>query len=254
MSMIAFMAYKVNFFLIIIGPALVFFFIKYNLWSAIYSLKEGIQIQGYDFSEMINYQVWVLIVSLLSQGFFSSQLAEDIRLGRISSYLIYPFQFWQFHLASFLGFQTIQMAVAGFTILILFGSDLVQVPTWEILTSGLVMSFVVGLIWFSFQFLIGLSAFWLEETWVLRVILITVTQFLSGSILPLEFFPLWAKDLLSMTPFPYMTHVPVKIFMGAYEGSLPILVGILLLWLGIISLVCGLMWRSGLKRYSAAGM
>ena len=46
-------------------------------------------LQGYDFDQMLQYQLLVLIVSLMAQGHNSMKLADDIRLGRISSYLIY---------------------------------------------------------------------------------------------------------------------------------------------------------------------
>src|SRR5690606_15115581 len=85
------MAYKINFVLLIIGPTVVFFFIKYNLWSSIYGMEGVENIQGYDLPKMLTYQVWVMIVAFIAQGYNSMNLAEDIRLGRISSYLIYPF-------------------------------------------------------------------------------------------------------------------------------------------------------------------
>ena len=87
-SWVKYTAYRVNFFLQIIGPSLVFFFIKYNLWSSIYSQKPGLVIKGLDFSQMINYHMWAFIVSLVAQGHGSWNLSDDIRLGRISSYLI----------------------------------------------------------------------------------------------------------------------------------------------------------------------
>ena len=41
------------------------------------------------------------------------------------------------------------------------------------------------------QYIIGILAFWLDETWVMRVLVGLIAQFLSGSILPLEFYPSW---------------------------------------------------------------
>ena len=61
-------AYRLNFFLQIIGPSLVFFFVKYNLWSSIYAGEEDLIIKGFDFQAMIQYHLWAFVVSLVAQG------------------------------------------------------------------------------------------------------------------------------------------------------------------------------------------
>ena len=41
------MAYRLNFFLEITGPILVFFFVQYNLWNSIYGNDPTLMIKGY---------------------------------------------------------------------------------------------------------------------------------------------------------------------------------------------------------------
>ena len=76
-------AYRLNFFLQIIGPGLVFFFIKYNLWNSIYRGDTEIVLGNFTLPEMIQYHVWSMIVGLISIGHTSMNLSEDIRMGRI---------------------------------------------------------------------------------------------------------------------------------------------------------------------------
>jgi ABC-2 type transport system permease protein len=215
------LAYKLNFVLLVIGPTLVFFFVKFSLWKAIFSLEGVTTLQGYDLRRMLNYQAWTLLVGLLAQGYNSMNLAEDIRLGRISAYLVYPFGFWPFQTASFLAFQGLQLLVSAVTLLLL---------------------------------VVGLAAFWLEETWVLRVMFVTIAQFLSGAMMPLEVFPVWLESILQWSPFPYLTYVPAKMFMGEYSGSFAVAALILGLWLAVVSLGVNWVWRRGLRLYTAAGM
>jgi len=99
-----YMVYKFNFLFLIIGPVVVFFFIRYSLWNAIYHLEGITVLQGYTFEKMLAYQVWVMVVGFLGLGYNGMQLAQDIRLGRISAYLIYPFGFWQYHASRFMFF------------------------------------------------------------------------------------------------------------------------------------------------------
>lgn len=248
------MAYKLNFLLLVLGPILVFFFIRYNLWSSIYQLQGVTEIQGYNRGQMLSYQAWVMIVALLAMGYSGMNLAEEIRLGRISAYLLYPFGFWPFHTASFLAFQWLQFFISFLTLSALLLRGWVLWPTPQGLFHGLLFSLCVSFFWYQANFLIGILAFWLEETWILRVMLITVAQFFSGSLIPLELFPSWLVDILQYLPFPYLTYVPVKIFMGTYTGSMPLAYSAILIWSLILSAVVYGVWRRGLRNYTAAGM
>ncbi|MFW7379136.1 MAG: ABC transporter permease [Oligoflexus sp.] len=249
-----YLAYKLNFLLLVIGPTLVFFFIKYNLWTSIYGMEGVDSIQGYDLDSMLAYQVWVMIVSFLAQSYHSMNLAEDIRLGRISSYLVYPFNFSSFHLANFIAIQGVQFIVSLVTVTTVLLAGLISLPDILQILKGLSMSWLVGLLWFQISFIIGLAAFWLEETWVLRVMFTTIAQFFSGALIPLELYPQWLLDFLYWTPFPYLTFVPVKQFMGEFAGSFMHSLVVISIWL-LLSLACArFIWQRGLRLYTAAGM
>jgi len=246
-------AYRLNFLLQIIGPALVFFFIKYSLWNTIFSKNPGVKIGGYTFAAMITYHIWSFIVSLIAQGHTALNLSMDIRMGRISSYLIYPFNFWEFHTASFIGFQLLQFVVASISLLIFSLLGILPEFTWTNLVLGMTCSFYVSLFWYTLQYLTGIIAFWLEETWILRVILQIVTVFLSGAVIPLELFPAWAVKILEYTPFPYLTYYPIKIFSGApvdLTNFFTIVTG----WMIILILANSFIWKRGMRLYTAAGM
>jgi ABC-2 type transport system permease protein len=247
-------AYKLNFLLFFVGPTVVFFLIKFNIWSSIFALDEVTNVAGYDRTAMLKYQGWVLIVSFLAQTHSSMELGEDIRLGRISAFLMYPFSFWKFHTASFISFQAIQLGVALLTMALLFFSEIFGVFQLKPLVVGISYCMLVSALWFSFQFALGLLAFWLEESWMIRVIFALTAQFLSGAVIPLEMFPRALRNALEYSPFPYMTYWPVKWFMGELET--PILFGVinLIIWLIVINILAQIIWRRGLRMYTAAGM
>jgi ABC-2 type transport system permease protein len=253
-SWIKYTAYRLNFFLQIIGPSLGFFFLKFNLWISIFETTPDIKLIGsYNLSQMLQYHTWSLIVALVAQGHASWNLSEDIRMGKISSYLIYPFNFWEFHTASWLSFQVIQTIVAVITLL--FINSLGIIPSFILsgILKGFAFTLFVSLFWYILQYLTGIMSFWLEETWILRVMLQVITTFLSGSILPLEFYPDWLVKILNYTPFPYLTYYPVKIFMGA-EVDIFRGLAILTFWGVLISFLNSFIWRRGIRLYTAAGM
>ncbi len=245
-------AYRLNFFLQVIGPAIMFFFIKYNLWAAIYADQKGLVIQGFNFDQMVTYHTWTFAVAIIGQGHGSWNLSEDIRMGRISSYLIYPFNFWEFHTASFLSFQVLQILIVAIS-LIFFYFIGISIPEVWVLFKGFSFTLVVSFFWYALQYLTGVMAFWLEETWILRVILSIVTTFLSGAIIPLDLYPEWLVNTLQYTPFPYLVYYPVQIFM---ERPVALLRGYLIIiaWIGFFTLISRWAWRKGIRLYTAAGM
>lgn len=247
------LAYRVNFLFMVIGPALVFFFVKYSLWSSIFISQPDLIIQGYNFEQMIQYQIWTLVIGLIGQGSNSMKIAEDIRLGRISSYLIYPFGFWQFHASYFIAFQSVQVFIGIFTVALFWSLGIIPGFDFFWVLHGIVFSLAVSLVWFSMQYVIGVLAFWLEETWVLRTILVTLSQFLSGAIIPIDLYPKVVREILAFTPFPYLTFVPAKIFMGEYQ-SLPHAYLVLTIWFVIIVALGAWLFKRGLRLYTGSGM
>lgn len=248
------LSYKLNLILLVIGPSIVFFFVKYSLWTAIFQLEGIERLQGYDLPGMLKYQGWTLIVALLGQGYNSMNLAEDIRLGRISAFLVYPFGFWSYQTASFLAFECVQFINSGVTLIGLIAMQIVPALELWPLVSGVLFSVLVSFFWYQISYLIGLMAFWLEETWVLRVMFLTISQFFSGAVMPLEVYPEYLQKILMWTPFPYLTYAPVKIFMGEYSGDILQGAVILMAWLVLTGLASLAVWRRGLRLYTAAGM
>lgn len=248
------LAFKTNFLMQIIGPTLVFYFIKFQLWQAIFADHPTGMIGSYDLATMLNYQSLMLIVALVGQGYTNANLAEEIRMGKISTYLIYPFSFWKHHFGVFLAFEGIQLAIATITIALLIGLGIITVPSLAALAAGLGYCLVVAICWYAVQFLLGIFGFWLDETWVLRAIFLTVGNFLSGAIIPLDLYPAWLQQILVYSPFPYLTYVPVKVLMGQYDGSLLFALGMVVIWTGIFAGLAHLVWRKGVRLYTAAGM
>ncbi|MCZ0932496.1 MAG: hypothetical protein OXJ52_05020, partial [Oligoflexia bacterium] len=162
--------YKINFLLMMVVPVAVFFAIKYNLWNSIYASNPREEIQGYTLSKMIEYQFWILIFDLFIRShFFSENISSDIRLGKISSFLLYPFSFISYQLSLFFSDKLIQFFIGSFCFaLVLFSGWLSAPPLFSLLKTGAFI-LMICLFWFFVQMGLGFVSFWLEETWSLNV-------------------------------------------------------------------------------------
>lgn len=249
------MAYRTSFLLFAVGPLLVYLAIKYSLWHSIFTLGGHTELSGYTRDDMLTYQCWSFVVALLVQMRTTHTIAEDIRLGRISSYLIYPFAFWKFHTAHYLAHLMLQVGV----VVVVFGllaktAILPRVPSLEHILAGFWLCLLASTLWFLLTFSFGLAAFWLEETWVFQAILSNLTALLAGSLIPLEFFPQVLADALMFTPFPYLNYVPIQLFMANDVDALPVITIIMLVWIALAAAFVGFIWKRGLSLYTAAGM
>lgn len=254
-----YMAYRLDFFLQVLAPPIVFLFVKANLWQAIYAHHPGELIGGLNLQQMISYHAWALLAGLLTTSHYSINLSEEIRMGKISSYLIYPFNFWSFHTANFLAYQIIQLVVfmVGLFLFIFLGilpfeffSLSNSIPA---ICSGLILSLIAGLFWFSLQFLSGILSFWLEETWMLRVVMIFLANFLGGAIIPINLFPDFWQEWLHWTPLPYLTYLPVRVFMGhPIDWGHALIIG--LLYFIPLLILNSWVFRRGIRLYTGAGM
>ncbi len=247
--------YRFNLALQVFGPIGIFFVIKYSLWTSIYQSSGEATIGGFTLEAMIAYHLWAMVTSMLQVSHGFDRLSEEIRLGRISSFLLYPFEMWEYHVSQYLARQVVHVGIAGLMVVVLrlLLADRLGLAGWQAMFSGLWLGLLAGLLWFWIIYIFALCAFWLDETWTLRVIFRIVAGFLSGKLIPLDLYPQWLVGALEYTPFPYMTFQPVLAFMGrdAEVGKATL---VLLGWIAITAGLCFWVWRRGIRNYTAAGL
>jgi ABC-2 type transport system permease protein len=247
------LAYRFDFFLTLIAPSFMFLFVKYSLWTTIFQNSGKDLINGYSLNEMIQYQLWTTLSYFIIRGTNTYDLSTDIRLGKISTYLIYPVSFFKFHFAGFIAMSAIQYSVMIFSLIVFILLGFMPIPSLETLLIYMAFCFFTSIFWFLVQFIFGLMTFWLDETWVLRVIFGVIGGFFNGSVLPLEFYPEPVQNLLIYSPFYYMSHYPVKVIMGRLPfTTLSLLV--MLFWAAVSYISIRYIWRKGLREYTAAGI
>jgi ABC-2 type transport system permease protein len=71
---------------------------------------------------------------------------------------------------------------------------------------------------------------------------------------PVELFPPALRAAAEWMPFRYQIGLPVEVMTGAHD--LPTTLGLLArqwLWVVLSAVVAGVLWKRGLKRFSAVG-
>jgi ABC-2 type transport system permease protein len=117
----------------------------------------------------------------------------------------------------------------------------------------LAMALAFGIIFLS-AYCIGLLNFWLTHAMAISELWFALRNLLGGILAPIDLFPEPIPTLSPYLPFRYTLSFPVEIIIGRLSTE-QILFGFAMqsLWLLVFLALYGVLWRQGLKTYSAVG-
>lgn len=214
------------------------------LWKALYGDEQN----GYVISlnQMLVFLVIVQLLNLLLFSNLPEQINEKIYSGSISIDLIRPFHLWAAWIAEDLGTAISRIVIKGIPLFV-FASIMITVPKPVNVTCLFLFLFSTVLCYTlmtSINYIIGLTSVWYMDFGNLGIVARSIIVFLSGSIIPIWFFPDWFQEISSYLPFIYIYQFPVGIYIGKYSGK-EILIGLSmqLFWI-ICALICSvIMWK-----------
>lgn len=225
------------------------FLVPFFIWKSV--LGDGGEIYGYTLASVMTYLFGTTILRSLVMGSRTIDLGWMINSGYLTIPLLRPFGIFRFLLARDaadklfnLSFMFLELPLIYFVfhppIFLNFS------PTTLIITLGSIL--LSALIYFYINVIFGSIAFWSRDVWAPRFLLMTILEFATGAMFPLDMLPsIWQKVLL-LTPFPYLLYVPLKIYLGASFSLLPQLI-----WVIILALLTQFIWNRGILRYEAEG-
>jgi ABC-2 type transport system permease protein len=116
---------------------------------------------------------------------------------------------------------------------------------------SLLLGFLIG---FFFEATLGMAGFWFLEVSSLLWVVNTLNFFVSGHMFPLDLLGEPWATILKMLPFQYMAYFPAAVFLGKVQ-SMDLVRGLLweLFWAVSFIVLTRMLYRLGLRRYSAFG-
>lgn len=230
------------------------------LWKAVYASRDNANpdIAGYSLASMISYYLVVTLVDMLTAVNEDDwQIAADIRDGNINQFLLKPIDYFTFRLCLFGAGRFIYTAVALVPVgmFILFQRHYFVGPANpEAFVLFLFSCLLTGLLQFFMSFTMALLAFWVLEVSTFIFILFAFEYIAGGHLFPLDILPPTLAQLLNMTPFPYQMFFPVSIYLGRTTG--PALwqgLAVQLFWVATFYVIAHVIWKRGLRKYTAVG-
>lgn len=217
----------------------------------------GGAIQGYDGQAFILYYLTMLMVTSFVTSHFMWEIANEIKEGVFSVYLVRPISFFQFMAMRNLAWRVVRTIIFMplFVSLVLLYANHLGGATLN-LGPLFWLSVVLGhLVSFTFVMAIAMVALFVQEAQAVFELYYVPMLFLSGQLFPVSLLPDWARSLALAFPFYYTTGLPTEIAVGRVpEGAIWPLIGGQVAWIAGSYVAHRALWRLGLKHYSGVGM
>ncbi|MBN2257409.1 MAG: ABC-2 family transporter protein [Anaerolineaceae bacterium] len=227
------------------------------VWKVIYAyggtnLQESI---GMNYSQIVSYYI---IAGLIAQMFsfyqITREVESDIRQDVMALYLCKPFNYWikpaSNLLVSALTYWILMLPLLLLVLFVFIGNSL----SWLSMIQFFCTLFLGIIIQFLIWFMVGLSAFWTEQTQGLQNIIAWVQNFLNGTLLPLNLFPPLLRAISLALPFQIFVYSPTQALLGLQSAEEFLHQIILALaWIFVLAIMNYFLWRRALRVYSSQG-
>jgi ABC-2 type transport system permease protein len=245
------MQHRSFFFLLAFGwmiPPLIYLFV----WS---TAAGGETIGGLTQDEFIAYYILLIVVNQLTYSQTNWTVGDEIRYGGMNAWLLRPM--WPV-------FQTLSTEFAGkvvyltFTIPAAILLGFIFRPQVSLAAQNLLLCLPALLMAWALRFFwgywIALLAFWATRADALLALQDSLIFLLGGLVAPIRLLPDGMRALATLLPFRYMVAFPVEVLTGQLPPN-EIAYGFLIQagWLLVALSLYALLWRKGLKHYTAVG-
>jgi len=220
------------------------------------ALANGAQLP-IDEQYVTTYFVLLGFVTMATSSWMAPFLANDIRLGKLSSWMIRPASLLVRWVSNNLSEKFLKLfalvPMIGIVWWIFRGS--MNIPA----SPGRWLLFLVSIVFgailvFTIDLLIAALAFWMDDVSALVQARVIIASVLSGAVVPLALMPEWSRGFVDHQPFRYTVSFPVEIVAGDLSGhDLLAGLGIQLGYVVVTGVIARLVWAAGIRAYSAVG-
>lgn len=232
----------------------VFLVMTVFVWKAAYAGKSSMQ--GVTADQMVTYSIISILLGAVFTNRVHMTVNMKVREGTIGTDLLRPIDpvlSWFFDdigwAADAFLFQMVPLLACS---VLLF-----QVPLPASLSAFglfLVSSCLSYVILWSISAATAMTAFWTLDIGNLNFVRMQIVRILSGSFVPLWFFPRWFQDVSNYLPFVYTFQAPLGIYIGVTHGAEAFrIIGLQAVWAAGLVLFLRAVWSAARRRVIVQG-
>ena len=225
------------------------------VWSSIANSKGNVN--GLTANDFVTYYLTLLIVDQITSDIVIHTFAYKVQDGSLSGELVRPIHPMltnalvnniAFKMLSILGFIPIWLIL-----FFLYKPDYSSV-TWNgilLAIPAMILGFLVG---FLLSAAVTSVAFWTTRVYSINDFYYALKLLFSGLFVPLTLMPKIVQTIAQYLPYQLQIYFPIQLILGKLSHA-QIIQGYVsgIVWLLVAVTVFNLIWRNGIKRYSAVG-
>jgi ABC-2 type transport system permease protein len=215
----------------------------------------GGEVGGYDAAGFSAYYIGLMLVNHTTFSWIMHTYDFEIRQGHLSALLLKPTNPMHIHLADNVTYKLISFVVVLPTagLLALYFQPRLSPSPAQVGVFVLAVLLAFALRWLL-EYTLALAALWTTRVGAVNNAYNAAFWFLAGMVAPTSVLPPALQQAAAVLPFRYTVAFPIEVLLGRAEGE-ALLVGLLTQtgWIVAAFVLFRLVWREGLKRYSAVG-
>lgn len=238
-----------------IGSNIIILLTTVYIWKAAYQNSEVI-VSGVNETEMVTYTIISIILSTFFTNSIQDTLNQRIRDGNIAVDFLRPVHLLVSYFADEIGRSLSSLITKG-AVIFLISSIVFQIPLpkgtlhFFLFIISCVISFVI--LW-MLSAIVGVFAFWVVELGNMGMVKDAIILFLSGSFVPLWYYPKELQLLSAFLPFQYTFQTPLSIYIGQLSGvDAWKSIGIQIIWTVLFGFILAYLWKRAQYRTFVQG-
>ncbi|HJS17495.1 MAG TPA: ABC-2 family transporter protein [Anaerolineales bacterium] len=225
------------------------------VWTSIASSKGSVN--GLTVNDFTTYYMTLLIVDQITSNIVIYSFGYKIQDGTLSGELVRPIHPMLTNaLVNNIAFKA--LTIMGFIPVWIILYFLYKPDFSSVTMTGILLSIPAMIIGFFVGFLLSASitslAFWTTRVYSIHEFYYALALLFSGQFVPLTLMPPVIQEIAQFLPFQLQIYFPVQLILGNLSET-QIIQGFAsgVIWLVTSIVLFNVIWRNGVKRFSAVG-
>jgi ABC-2 type transport system permease protein len=233
-----------------------FFYVLLQVWQVTVKAENVASLGGESFTwtQLIWFLAGSQILYFSVETDTQLQIEQDVISGNIAITLARPYDYLMARFSTVMAHTLLYFAVAfpAACIVAWIASGAIIITPLGILAFLFVFA-LRSLLFFALQAIAGLATFWIEKATAFVWIIGLLVLVFGGGVVPLGFWPAWARTMAECTPFPAMMYYPAKLLVAPDLALLAATVSRIIIWLAILGGIVYLIYSRALRRLDLNG-
>ena len=224
------------------------------VWTTVARAQGGV-VNGYGEGDFAAYYIMQMIVTQATFSWIMWEYDYIIRTGQFNFKLLRPIHPIHADVADNLAYKVLTLVIlipAAFILAWLFPPTF-NPKIWSI-AAAVVATVLAFILRFTVDWTLAMCALWTNRVQAINQTYEVLLIFLSGNFAPLAVMPGWVQLIANFLPFRWMIAFPIELSLGRLT-PLEALTGFAMqiFWITVAQVLLKVIWRAGVKQYSAVG-